>query len=107
MLAAALCTGRNRAEIPNEAGQPLDPQPNVSAIRPDNDPLHQRPYDPRLLSREQLAPKRVQPLQRIPNLHLGQVRCFGPRRQPCTNDYFRLPKQRPNLINHRRLDLGS
>ena len=45
-------------------------------------------------------------LQRVPHLRLGQVRRLGPRRQPGAHDDLRLPQQRPDLVHHRRLDLG-
>src|SRR5215212_3467211 len=57
----------------------LPPEPDVGAGRPDLDALHEQPHDARLLGREQLVPQRVEPLQRLPDLGLGQVRRLRPR----------------------------
>jgi DNA modification methylase len=73
-------------EITDQPREAFDPQPDVSAGRTDRHPLDQRPHNPRLLGREQLAPQRIQPLQRPARLVLGQVGRFGLRGAPRSND---------------------
>jgi len=80
------------AQITHQASQALHPQPEVGAGGADLDPLDQHPHDPRLLGREQLVPQRVQPLQRLSRLCLGQVLRLGPRRPPGADHDFGLPQ---------------
>ena len=72
--AALRASGLIGAEIGDQLGQPLGPQPDVGAVRADIDPLDQQLDDPRLLGREQLVPERVEPLQRLAHLGLGEIR---------------------------------
>ena len=60
--------------------------PHVRASRADHHPLHQRPHNPRLLRGEQMLPKRIEPMQRILDLALGEVRRFllAARQMPIT-----------------------
>jgi hypothetical protein len=69
------------------------------------EPLDEQLYDARLLGREQLVPQRVEALQRLAHLGLGQVRCLGPCRGPGAHHHLGLAQQRPDLAHHRRLDL--
>jgi hypothetical protein len=56
-------------QIGNQICQPFGPQPNISPVWADIDPLHEQLHNARLLGREQFVPERIEPLQRLSRRH--------------------------------------
>ncbi len=82
-------------------------QPNVRALSPDVDALHEQPDDARLFRREEFIPQWIKPLQSGANFDLTQVADLLSRLPPSHNDNFRRAEERANLIDHGCFDLTS
>src|SRR5690606_5782150 len=85
--------------------QPIDAESNIHIVASDLDALDQKLNDARLLGREQLVPKRVEPFESLPDLGLGQSIDLRSRRPPGADDHLRGAKEAAQLVDHRALDL--
>jgi hypothetical protein len=94
-------------KVVNQAGQPIDPQSNISASRSEFHALHQQTHDAGLFYWKQLIPECIELLEGLSGLIFGEIWQFSTRFHPRPHDDFWPAEQAPDLIHDGSLDLSS